>query len=439
MKRIVASIGVAALGAACVQHSNAQDGGDGPWTASVALRGFYDDNVNTTSTGKIETFGFGISPTVAYALKMDQTTASLAYVYDYKYYDKRPPGNADHNDQSHIIAASLMHAFNERTTISITDSFVIGQESDMLRSGTGDAPFQRISGQNVRNFGSVTVNHQFTPKFGMEVGYANSLFNYEDDAFAVQTFPFTTIPLGVNPISNSGVLDRIDQTVHVDARWTIQPTTVGLIGYAFSLGNYTADQPIGVIEDPANIANNYLIYSDARDFRSHYVYAGAEHTFLPGLHGRLRVGARFTDYFNSPENQSGTTPYLLASLQYDYSKDSSFQFGLSHDLSATDAFSIQDGSIATAAATTVVFASFTHRILPKLSGSLLGQFQNNTFQGGEFDGDTEQYYVLNASLTYQINRHVSTSLSYNYDLLDSSLPNRGFDRNRVFLGATIAY
>ena len=443
MKRIVASIGVAALGAACVPSSIAQGAVDAskPWTLSLALRGFYDDNVSTTKTGKVDTFGGEISPTVAFALPLDQTTVSLIYTYDYKYYDKRPDPTSDHNDQSHTIAASLMHSFSERTTISISDSFVIGQEPDVLRSGPDYASFQRISGDNIRNFGHVVLNHQFTPKFGVEIGYANSLFDYEDEDFGVQTL--LGFPIGVNPISRSGILDRIEHMIHADARWMLKPTTVGLIGYAFSLDSYTADQPIGVVNvvSPFSLPNNTLIYSDARDNRAHYVYAGAEHTFVPGLHGSLRVGARFTDYFNSPLNESGTTPYVSASLNYDLAKDSSLAVGLSHDLSATDAFSTSPngGSITSDSESTVVYASLTHRILPNLTGTLMGQFQNSAFNGGRLDSHDEQYYLFSAALEYHINRHVSASLSYHYDLLESDVPNRGFDRNRVFLGATFTY
>ena len=315
MKRIVASIGVAALGAACVQTSNAQGDGSKPFTASVALRGFYDDNVNTANSGKLESWGGEISPTLGFYLRADQTTAQLVYTYDFMYYQNSPQGDGDRNDQTHTIAASLLHTFNERTTLAVSESFVIGQEPDVLRAGPAYASFQRISGDNVRNFANLTLNHQFAPKFGMEVGYANSLFDYADDVYQVNhffgnpAFPFSN----VNPVSNSGLLDRMEQTAHLDARWTIQPTTVGLIGYAFQYSHYTADQPIGVILVP-----NQLINSDARDSRSHYVYAGAEHTFMPGLSGSLRGGARFTDNFNSPSKESSTSPYVLASLTYDY-------------------------------------------------------------------------------------------------------------------------
>jgi hypothetical protein len=454
MKRIVASLGVAALGAACVQDSNAQGSGAKALTASVALRGFYDDNVNTTPTGKVGTFGAEISPTLAFELPMDQTSISLAYTYSYKYYEKRPGLGEDHDDQSHTIAARLMHAFSERTSISIGDSFVVGQEPDVLRSGDFDAAHQRISGQNIRNYGNITLNHQFAPKFGVEVGYANSFFDYEDQLSSSPGYgvftgfggtPFGLYPVGV-VVSRSGLLDRIEHGAHIDARWTLQPSTIALVGYAFGQANYTAGEPIGVVNliDTNNIANNQVISSNVRDNRSHYVYVGAEHTFRPDLTGSLRVGARFTDYFNSPQSESAVSPYVAASLRYAYGKDSKLEVGLSHDRSATDAISTQGGSVTSDQEATTVYGSITQRLLPDLFGTLMGQFQNSTFNGGQFDSQSEQYYLLSAALEYHINRHISTSVSYHYDRLESSDlahlgVSRTFDRNRFYVGATITY
>lgn len=47
------------------------------WTISSALRGFYDDNVNTSSATEVDTFGFEISPSIRFELPMDQTSSSL--------------------------------------------------------------------------------------------------------------------------------------------------------------------------------------------------------------------------------------------------------------------------------------------------------------------------------------------------------------------------
>jgi len=412
----MASVGVLALGAAVFQTSNAQGIGDSkPWTISAALRGFYDDNVTTANQNEIDTLGFEISPSVGFSAGLDQTTFSLAYTYSYKWYDENP--NFDnHDDQTHTFLASLTHAFNERTSIDVKDSFAIGQEPDLDENY---ASFQRLSGNNIRNYGAVKLNHQITPIFGMEVGYDNSFFDYDSDA-------------------NSGLLDRIEQRGHLDGRWSLANNSVAFLGYAFENGSYTADQIIGVsLSGP--------VMSDARDYNAHYGYVGIEHTFRPDLSGSIRGGARFSDYYNSPDDESSVSPYLQASLRYMYAQDSFFQMGLSYDRSATDAYArVETGeSITTDADAMQVYASVSHKITPDLTGSLIGTFQNNTYNGGRADGDKEQYYILSAALSYQFTPNIAGTLSYNYDHVESDLViglvDRSYNRNRVFLGAVFSY
>jgi hypothetical protein len=406
MKRIVASVGVVALGAAVIQTSNAQPiGSDKPWTISAALRGFYDDNVGTTSQNEIDTFGFEISPSIGFRTGMDQTTFSLAYTYAYKYYDERPVFS-DHDDQTHTVLASLTHAFNERTSVAVRDSFVIGQEPDLDPSY---ASFQRISGDNIRNYGSVKVDHQITPIIGMQAGYANSLFDYDNDF-------------------SSSLLDRIEHKLHLEGRWSLANNSIVIAGYQFGSVCYTADMAL-----PGGGM------SSARNNNSHYGYVGLEHTFRPDLTGSIRGGARFTDYYNSPNDQSDVTPYVLASLRYLYAQDSYFELGVSHDMYATDAYIPSATDITLDAETTRAYASVSHKITPDLTGSLTGSVQNNTFNGGARDGDSEQYYILNAALAYQFTPNLAGTLSYNYDHVESDVAGRGYDRNRVFLGAVFSY
>lgn len=449
MKRIVASLGVAALGAACIQSSNAQGASGDPsksWSVSVALRGFYDDNVNTSgvSSNKIDTLGFEVSPTLSYALPLDQTTLSLAYTFSYLYYDKQPDPTSGHDSLTHTVAARLLHAFSERTTLSLSDSFVIGQEPDVIRAGPFYAGFQRISGQNMRNFANLTVNHQISPKLGLEFGYGNALYDYEDNAgdypppALADNNPTDGFPDGVNFISRSAALDRMEHSAHIDARWTLQSTTIALVGYQFSLGRFTGDEPTQVIIAP-NPTNNEVLYSDSRNYQAHYAYVGVEHNFRPDLFGSAKVGARFNELVNSPLNESSVSPYAAASLRYNYARDCDLEAGVYHDRNATDAFSSAGNSITSDTESTVAYASVTHRILPELFGTLMGQFQNSTWIGGSLDGTSEQLFLMSANLEYRFSRHVSANLSYHFDHLDSSLLTRGYDRNRIFLGATLAY
>ena len=416
------SIGVVALGAAAIQNCNAQ--GDGKaWTISAALRGFYDDNVNTSggSGTAIDTFGFEVSPSLAYELPLDQTYLSLAYTFSYKYYEESPrAGTGDHDDMTHTIAAKLVHALSESTSVKLRDSFVIGQEPDTLQNGfSADSPL-RISGDNIRNHGAISLSHQFTPVIGVQVGYKNSLFDYDDET----------------ALGYSAYLDRVEHHINLDGRWTLANNSVAILGYAFAAGCYTGDQPI---TDDGDAVTTDELFSDSRNYNSHYVYGGLEHTFRPDLVGSVRLGARFSDYYNSPADESSTSPYAEASLRYTYARDSSVEFGLRHDQSASDRFSIMGTSITTDSDTTVVYGALTHAITPVLSGSLMGQFQNNNFNGGALDNETEQFFMLNAALRYQFTPNIAGTLSYNYDNLDSDQVNRGYDRNRVYLGAVFTY
>ena len=69
MKKIVASVGLFAVGASGVQAASLTAltvEGAKPWSISATLRGFYDDNVNTApnSVSRTESFGFEASPSI---------------------------------------------------------------------------------------------------------------------------------------------------------------------------------------------------------------------------------------------------------------------------------------------------------------------------------------------------------------------------------------
>src|SRR5687767_2205515 len=120
MKKILTSASLAALGVAGLQaqpfyapapyltHGEL----DKPWSISVALRGFYDDNyVRGPEGAERESWGFEVSPTASYRLMLDQTFIGLSYTYSMRYYDDRDNNRADH---SHIFDMRVNHAFSDR-------------------------------------------------------------------------------------------------------------------------------------------------------------------------------------------------------------------------------------------------------------------------------------------------------------------------------------
>ena len=136
------------------------------------------------------------------------------------------------------------------------------------------------------------------------------------------------------------MLDRIENTVHIDGRWTVQPQTIALVGYQFRDADYTGDEEIGLLE------NGTIVKSDSRNYREHYFYVGADHTFLPNLNGSVRIGGRYTDYYNETTGVgNGWGPYAMLNVAYTYAPQSYFEAGFSYDLNATDAFSVEGNSL----------------------------------------------------------------------------------------------
>ena len=213
-----------------------------------------------------------------------------------------PLGNTDKWDFTHTFNAELQKAFNERYSMRVNDSFVIGQEPDVIRAGNSFSTFHG-SGDNMRNYGAINFDGQLTRLLGFEAGYANSYYNYSAHGADFSTDPI--LP------SSSGLLDRLENVFHLDSRWTVQPETIGIVGAQYRDVNYTGDEEISV--DPTGRTD--FLKSDARNFREYYGYVGADHSFNPQLTTSLRLGGRYTDFYNDPSGAgTGWGPYVNLSL-----------------------------------------------------------------------------------------------------------------------------
>ncbi len=440
MKKIAASVGLIALGTACVTaaeeaYSTAEAGK--LWIVSASLRGFYDDNPNNASNGSVNRVGsggFSVSPSGAFNWQRDSTTISLSYRYSLLYYGLKPLNNVSHFDQDHNFDGALTHIINERYKIKASDSFVVGQEPDTLRSGDVITSTQRIPGDNIRNTGALVFNAELTPLFGLEAGYQNALFDYSAHG-AISN----NITIGTNSFPNiapseSGTSDRMEHELHLDGRWQLTPQTTAILGYKFSLADYTGNELIAI----SLTGTRYT--SSSRDSRAHYGYIGAEHVFNPDLFGSAQVGVTYTDYYNDPSQQNGVSPYVHVMASYAYAPESSIQAGFSYDRNATDTI----GAISATHGLTVgqqsatIFGSLNHRIIPNLMGSLTAQYQNSAYIGGQFDGKADNIFLLGLNLSYKFAHYLTAELGYNYDTV-SSVAGHSYDRNRVYAGISGSY
>ena len=425
MKKIFASAGLVALSAAVSQASPVLGSGtaDKLWDVSLTVRGFYDDNYNCAPSGsplKRDSFGVEVSPTVGIALSGQQTSFSAHYTYDMRYYDDRKQNTADH---SHEFNAWLVHTFSERYSVNLADTFVIAQEPQLIDPSLGTV--SRSNGNNIHNSGKIQFHAQVTRLLEVVLGYRNELFDYESKDYTAY-HAFFIFPAYVSP-SYAGLLNRLEHYANIDLRWQLQPETIGVLGYQLGITDYTGNQPIGTSSTPNG---EPILYSDSRNFRSHYVYIGADHSFLQHLTGSVRGGAEFVDFYNA--HSSAVSPYVDASIRYTYRTGSFVELGVKHNRNATDASALDQE-------TTAAYGSITHAFTAKLIGNLNGQYQNSSFNQGPYSSESDNIYMVGASLEYLFNRHLSAEVGYNYDKADSNITGRGYDRNRVYLGMTASY
>ena len=414
MKPVLTSAGLLALGAATLhaydpEMTRQQTGR--PWALGATVRGFYDDNVYTAPSDKQQSWGIQFNPSVHLHLPLEQTFISLGYVYGLTWYENRN----DKIDQSQEFNAKITHQFSPRHTISVSDAFVYSSEPTVVDSGGIVTDPVRTDSSVYHNVGNISDNIGLTKLWALGLGYNNSWYDYEQTGAG----------------SRSALLNRIEQLFRADLRYMFSPSLVGLVGYTFGLSTYTGDELISSDGSPYK--------SDIRDSYAHIAYLGFEYDITAKLVTSFRAGAQFTDYDESGE--SGVTPYLDASLTYRYLPSGSLQFGVREGRSATDvSASVNTNGLPTLdAGTTSFYAQLNQQLTKSLTASLNGQYQYSIFNNGLYNDKHEGFLLLGVNLEYRFNNHWSVDAGYNYDDLNSQVPDRSYDRNRFYAGVHVSY
>lgn len=399
MKNLIRAAGALSLGAASLALSNcalASEGGEKPWTASASLRGFYDDNIFTSNAAEISSWGFDVSPSLTYGRTVDNTTFDIGYTYVARWFENRPGSSWD---QNHNASFNLEHVFSPRVKTSVSDVFVSAQDPQQALIGQ----VLRAEGDNINNSAAANVSLAVSEQLDATLSYRNNFFDYSSPLF-----------------SNS--LNRVEHLPTLEFNYLTTPSTSVGLGYQFGIFDY----------DFAGLS---------RDYNSHVVYAGVRHNFTQSFFGSVNIGAQITDYDAAA---SDTTPYLDGKLVYQYTTASEVVLNVRHTLNATDVFLDGAGNLLAANQQTTMFrVSWGHAFTAKIKGTLIGQFQNSEFNGGAADGGSETFWTLGASASYALTPHLALDASYFRDSLNSDPTalgyDRGYERNRVFLGVRASF
>jgi len=418
MKKPFKAASMATAGAAILSTLSAFAGdGSKPYTLSAGVRGFYDDNIFTANNKvdvdgdkkpdrrKFDSFGFEITPSVRFNVPLEGSTLTAGYTYGLRYYESRP-GSKD--DQFHLADVAFSHAFNPRYKLSVSDQFAAAQEPDQMVafSGSGTLPqVVRAEGSNIRNSAGADLTVQIVPLWSAVVGYRNNYYNYKNKGFAE-------------------ALDRMENLPSLGLRYQLAPKTVLSGNYQYGDVNYRNTK------------------SDFRDNRSHYVFAGVDHSFTSQLVGSLRAGAQFVDWYHAPAGAraDAVNPFIDANVTYSYATGSNVQIGFRHARNATD---LEAASAVLDQQSSLAYGSINHQITGKLRGSVVAQYQNSEFIGASkavlLNGQKEDYISLGLTLNYRINNYLSAEAAYYYDQLASDVNFRDYSRNRVFVGIRATY
>ncbi len=100
-------------------------------------------------------------------MPLQQTDIGIRYTYGLYYYQDRQDSGVNPFDQSHQVDFWVDQAFNERWRAKVTDTFSVGQEPELLNPNplTPNAVPYRINGDNISNFGAVSLNTEWTRLF----------------------------------------------------------------------------------------------------------------------------------------------------------------------------------------------------------------------------------------------------------------------------------
>jgi hypothetical protein len=454
MRKFLVSMGLAAVGTASLHAAYAPDLGSSMsstkiWNISATLRGFYDDNYDTenSSLNPRGSYGFEVSPQLMLAVPLQQTELGLRNTYSMQYYQEREELGQNPVDQSDQLDLWVDHAFTERWSAKVMDTFVVAQEPQLLTpSGSAESLPIRVRGDNIVNTGTISLNTDWTRLFSTSLVYNNSFYDYQNSGESQEELfdNFFGLPFmgGVaSGASLAGLLNRIDQTISLNLQWHIAPETIALIGGSFEEVNYTGNEPIAYSIPLGIKTGNPYYQSDNRDSRQYTGYVGFQHSFLPNLNVSANVGGTYTDPYNDPLGSTSIAPYALVSIVYTYLPGSYVQLGLSQSRNATDVVApdLTSGKITQDQDSTYVYGSINHQITPKLLGSLIGSWQYSTFQEGAFANESDSLYSLGLNLAYTFTQHLSGEVGYNFDDIQSNINQRGYTRNRVYIGITAAY
>jgi hypothetical protein len=358
------------------------------FTVSVDASVTHDSNIFGSATNTIDSMVYELAPKLDFnASVTKQTFLAAAYRIKFDYFDNRP---SDKSLVSHDATLRLAHAFSAITTIDLNEEFQVEKNPQSLLAGVPLNADQSYT----RNQFDGRFASALNPQTDVVVKYRNLVYTYDDATL-------------------SRNLDRMEHLAGLELNSKVRPDLTILGEYRYQ-------------------AINYAHVGDLKDKRSNYLLAGADYASgkQTTLTGRLGAEDR------RREGESSTTaPYAELTAKYVYSQNSFVTCGYTYSLEETD-----NPTLFTDTRMNRFFLNVEHAMTAMIVGSGSFTYEPSVLLGRAGQANVNETTTrLGFALTYVASKNFTVSATWDYDNVDSDLPERQQNRTRFGLNGRLYF
>jgi hypothetical protein len=361
----------------------------------------FDTNIFGAATNAIESSVWELAPRIAYNHSLtEQTFFAASYGITLDYFDRRP---GDKLLDSHELTLRLAHQFSKSTTADINDVFMLSRNPESLLPGVaGAAATPLASDQSFeRNQLDGRFDSQLTGKFGLSAKARSVYYKYRNG----------TLGRG---------LDRIENLYGIAGDFAVLPELK-------AVGEYRHQDVY------------YRKLGETKNKNSDFAMGGFDYAVAKKL---LLTGRFGYEWRSRAAERSTTTPYLEASVKYDYAESSYLAGGYTYTLEeSSDTARFTDTKVHR------LFVSLQHRVTALITASASLIYEPSQLQGRRSvppfglaqPNIDEQTVRAGFALSYLPTKNWTLSASYDYDDTDSDDAARNLRRSRFGLSAAYTF
>jgi hypothetical protein len=348
----------------------------------------YNNNIFGAATNPIGSFIFEVAPDLTFNASLtDQTFFTAGFRPTLDYFENRPGEKLLY---SQAVNARLAHSFSQSSVLDVSDSYSYDQNPEAILNG---AP---VNTDQTLQSNEFNARYSFAPteKLGMVLKARSIYFDYISELLGEE-------------------LNRFENLYGLEFDYSLLPE--------LKVAGEYRHQDVDYSNDPSD--NNK---------HSDFLMAGFDYSLGPRLSTSMRLGV---EYRHRDGLSDETSPYAEFTTKYVYAKGSFVSAGYSYSLEETS-----NPLLFSDEKTNRIFANIQHAFSALIVGSASLDYEPATLVGRPGVPDiSEDTTHAGVALTYLPTRDWTVTASYDYDFVDSGISNRGLDRSRVGVSATVLF